>query len=118
MGNRQSLRNFVLIILGNSLLGAPMPMLIILGGLAGLLLAPASELATIPISVQILAGLVAAAPISLFMGKYGRRAGFLVGAAAAIAGLVFIHVKTRAANMGALTFRSLNKREEHESWSR
>ena len=86
MGDRHSLRNFVLIILGNSLLGAPMPMLIILGGLAGLLLAPASELATIPISVQILAGLVAAAPVSLFMGKYGRRAGFLVGAAFAIAG--------------------------------
>ncbi|MCP5083644.1 MAG: MFS transporter [Alphaproteobacteria bacterium] len=84
--DRQSIRNFVLIILGNSVLGAPMPMLIILGGLAGLLLAPASELATIPISVQILAGLLFAAPISLFMGKYGRRAGFLVGAALAILG--------------------------------
>ena len=59
--DRQSLRNFVLIILGSSLLGAPMPMLIILGGLAGLLLAPAGELATIPISIQILAGLVSAA---------------------------------------------------------
>lgn len=84
--DRQPLRNFILIILGNSLLGAPMPMLIILGGLAGLLLAPASELATIPISIQILAGLVSAAPISLFMGKYGRRAGFLAGAAFAILG--------------------------------
>ncbi len=84
--DRQAIRNFVLIILGNSLLGAPMPMLIILGGLAGLLLAPASELATIPISVQILAGLVSAAPISLFMGKYGRRAGFLLGAAFAVMG--------------------------------
>lgn len=39
-------------------------------------------------------------------------------APAAIAGLVFVHVKTRAANMSALTFRSLNKREEHKSWSR
>ena len=38
-------------------------------------------------------------------------------APAAIAGLVFVHVKTRIANMGALTFRSLNKREEHKSWS-
>ncbi|NNF76639.1 MAG: MFS transporter [Rhizobiales bacterium] len=84
--DHQSLRNFVLIILGNSLLGAPMPMLIILGGLAGLLLAPASELATIPISVQILAGLLSAAPVSLFMGKFGRRAGFLVGAAFAVLG--------------------------------
>ena len=36
----------------------------------------------------------------------------------AIAGLVFVHVKTRAANMSALTFRSLNEREEHKSWSR
>ena len=84
--SRQALRNFGLIILSNSLLGAPMPMLIILGGLAGLFLAPASELATIPVSVQILAGLLAAAPVSLFMGKYGRRAGFLLGALFAIAG--------------------------------
>ncbi|MEM1198797.1 MAG: MFS transporter, partial [Pseudomonadota bacterium] len=58
----------------------------ILGGLAGLFLAPASELATIPVSVQILAGLLAAAPVSLFMGKYGRRAGFLLGGLFAIAG--------------------------------
>ncbi|MEM8647943.1 MAG: MFS transporter [Pseudomonadota bacterium] len=84
--SRQALRNFGLIILSNSLLGAPMPMLIILGGLAGLFLAPASELATIPVSVQILAGLLAAAPVSLFMGKYGRRAGFLLGGLFAIAG--------------------------------
>ncbi len=84
--DRQSLRNFAMIILSNVLLGAPMPMLIILGGLAGVFLAPSDALATVPISVQIFAGLIAAAPISLFMGKFGRRAGFLVGGVFAVAG--------------------------------
>ncbi|WP_244430380.1 MFS transporter [Roseivivax halodurans] len=63
-----------------------MPMLIILGGLAGLLLAPSTALATLPPSVQTFAGLVATGPLSLLMGRYGRRVGFVVGGALAIAG--------------------------------
>lgn len=78
--------NFLLILTANAILGAAMPMLIILGGLAGLMLAPSPGLATMAPSVQALAGLVAAAPFSLFMGKFGRRAGFLLGAAIAFVG--------------------------------
>lgn len=63
-----------------------MPMLIILGGLAGLSLAPTPALATFPPSVQMLAGLLAAAPFSLFMGRYGRTTGFAIGGGLAIAG--------------------------------
>ena len=79
-------RNFLLILLANSVLGAAMPMLIILGGLAGLMLAPSAGLATLPPSIQALAGLVATGPFSLFMGKYGRRSGFIVGALVAFTG--------------------------------
>ena len=78
--------NFILIVLGNAILGAPMPMLIILGGLAGILTAPLDELATLPVSVQMLAGLLTAAPMSLFMGRFGRKNGFLLGAALAAVG--------------------------------
>ena len=61
-------------------------MQLILGGLAGLMLAPTPMLATLPSSMQTLAGLVAAAPFSLLMGQLGRRAGFALGAALTLIG--------------------------------
>lgn len=72
-------RNFLGLLLANTILGAAMPMLLILGGLTGLMLAPTPALATLPASVQTLAGLVAAAPFSLLMGRIGRRMGFVIG---------------------------------------
>lgn len=79
-------RNLILILLGNILLGSALPMLIILGVLAGAWLAPQSWLATAPPSVSMLSGIVVASPISMFMGRFGRRAGFLLGAAALFTG--------------------------------
>lgn len=78
--------NFGLLLGANAVLGTALPMMIVLGGLAGLLLAPAESLATLPTSVSTLAGLCAAAPFSLFMGRYGRQAGFILGAIFAAAG--------------------------------
>lgn len=78
--------NFFGLLAANTVLGAAMPMLIILGGLAGLMLAPNMALATIPASLQTLAGLLAAAPFSLLMGRLGRKAGFMIGGGFAIAG--------------------------------
>jgi MFS family permease len=78
--------NFALLLGANAILGTALPMMIVLGGLAGLLLAPAEGLATLPTSVSTLAGLFAAAPFSLFMGRYGRQAGFVLGALFAAAG--------------------------------
>ena len=73
-------RDFLGLLLANTILGAGMPMLLILSGLSGLTLAPSSVFATLPASLQTLAGLLAAAPLSLLMGKMGRSTGFLVGA--------------------------------------
>lgn len=70
----------------NTILSSAMPMLIILSGLAGIMLAPSPIFATFPASVQMLAGLMATGPLSLFMGRFGRRAGFALGAACAILG--------------------------------
>lgn len=78
--------NFLLVLMSATILAIPMPMLIILGGLAGLELAPDENLATLPVSVQMLAGLFAVAPMSVFMGRVGRRTGFLTAAAFALAG--------------------------------
>lgn len=79
-------RNFLGLLLANTILGMAMPMLLILGGLTGLMLAPSPALATLPAAVQTLAGLVAAAPFSLLMGRVGRRTGFVAGALLTVAG--------------------------------
>jgi MFS family permease len=81
-------RSFLGLLGANTVLGTAMPMLIILGGLAGYILAPSVALATLPASLQTLAGLLAAAPFSLFMGRFGRRAGFLLGGVFAMTGSV------------------------------
>lgn len=72
-------RNFAGLFLANTILGAAFPIQLILGGLTGLMLAPSAALATLPSSVQTLAALVAAAPLSLLMGRLGRRVGFALG---------------------------------------
>ncbi len=78
--------NFLLVLLGATVLTIPMPMLIILGGLAGLQLSPGEGLATLPVSVQLLAGLFTATPMSILMGARGRKAGFLLAALFAVLG--------------------------------
>ena len=80
--------NFMGLLLANTILGSAMPMLLILGGLTGLFLAPNATLVTLPASIQALAGLLAAAPFSLLMGRLGRRFGFAIGGVLAIIGAV------------------------------
>ncbi|OCX65754.1 MFS transporter [Thioclava sp. SK-1] len=77
---------YIGLLCANTLLSSVMPMLIILGGLAGLMLAPSPAFATFPPSVQTLAGLLVTGPFSLLMGRYGRRVGFICGAGLAIFG--------------------------------
>lgn len=76
----QSPRNFAMILLANAILGSAMPMLIVLGGLAGLMLAPTPGLTTFPPTIQMLAGVLVTAPVSLLMGRIGRKQGFVIGA--------------------------------------
>jgi hypothetical protein len=71
--------NFIGLLMANTILGFAMPMLLILGGLTGLHLSPNAALVTLPASVQTLAGMLAAAPFSLLMGRFGRRIGFAAG---------------------------------------
>ncbi|MFK7765452.1 MAG: MFS transporter [Roseobacter sp.] len=78
--------SFVALVCANTILGAAMPMLIILGGLAGLMLAPSPTLVTFPPSIQMLAGLLATGPFAWLMGRYGRKVGFFAGGGCAILG--------------------------------
>lgn len=82
----QGAGSYISLLVANTVLASMMPMLIILGGLAGLMLAATPALATLPASLQALAGLLAATPISLLMGRKGRRVGFLSGATIGVLG--------------------------------
>jgi MFS family permease len=87
--NSQAKRNVAVLVAAQSVLGAQMPMIFIVGGLAGQSLATNPCLATLPISLIVLGSMLAATPISGIMQRWGRRVGFLVGATAgAFGGLV------------------------------
>ncbi|MDG2260419.1 MAG: MFS transporter [Paracoccaceae bacterium] len=74
-------RNVFILVLAQAILGAQMPLIFTIGGLAGQSLASNLCFATLPISSIVLGSMTFANPISAFMQKYGRRAGFFLGAA-------------------------------------
>ncbi|HSG67016.1 MAG TPA: MFS transporter, partial [Gammaproteobacteria bacterium] len=80
--DRRAKRNVAVLFFCQAVLGAQMPVHIILGGLAGAVLAENRALATVPISIMVLVSMLTAVPASQLMGRYGRRTGFLIGAAA------------------------------------
>ena len=74
-------RNVVILVIAQAVLGAQMPMLFILAGLAGQSLASNVCFATLPISMIVLGSMIMATPMANLMQRFGRRAGFFVGAA-------------------------------------
>ncbi len=79
-------RNVTVLVLAQAILGAQMPMIFTIGGLAGQSLASNPCFATLPISLIVLASMLSATPMSAIMQRWGRRAGFFVGATGGIAG--------------------------------
>ncbi|SFT83582.1 Predicted arabinose efflux permease, MFS family [Sedimentitalea nanhaiensis] len=86
--DKRAWRNVWVLVAAQAFLGAQMPMIFTIGGLAGQSLASNACLATLPISLIVLGSMLSATPISAVMQKYGRRVGFLLGAAGGTAGAV------------------------------
>ena len=90
-------RNVIVLVLAQAILGAQMPMIFTIGGLAGQTLATNICFATLPISLIVLGSMLTATPMSAIMQRYGRQAGFFLGAAGGtIGGIIgayglFIH---------------------------
>ncbi len=80
------MRNVVVLAFAQAVLGSQLAIHIILGGLAGAVLADGVSLATLPISIVVVVTMLAAPGASLLMGRFGRRYGFLLGAAAGTVG--------------------------------
>lgn len=74
-------RNVVVLVAAQAILGSQMSIIFTVAGLAGQSLAPNACLATLSISLMVIGSMLTAAPLSALMARYGRRAGFLVGAA-------------------------------------
>jgi len=79
-------RNVFVLVAAQAILGAQMPMIFTIAGLAGQGLATNPCWATLPITAAVIGSMLTATPISAFMARYGRRAGFVVGAAGGAAG--------------------------------
>ncbi|MEP1588557.1 MAG: MFS transporter [Tateyamaria sp.] len=79
-------RNVMVLVLAQAILGSQMPMMFVIGGLAGQSLASNICFATLPISLIVLGSMTSATPISALMQRYGRRAGFFVGTMGGAAG--------------------------------
>ena len=73
-------RNVWVLVAAQAILGAQMPMVFTIAGLAGQSLASNPCWATLPISFMVIGSMLTATPLSALMQRYGRRAGFAVGA--------------------------------------
>ena len=84
--DRRAKRNVMVLVAAQAILGAQMPMIFITAGLAGQSLASNPCWATLPISAAVLGSMLSATPLSAFMQRYGRRAGFVLGSTAGAIG--------------------------------
>lgn len=73
-------RNVLVLVAAQAVLGAQLPMIFTIAGLAGSSLAPNACWATLPITMMVIGSMLTATPLSLLMQRFGRRAGFFLGA--------------------------------------
>lgn len=82
-------QNLMILVAAQAILGAQLPLIFTVGGLAGQQLAPNPCLATLPISIIVLGSMLSASPLSAIMQRFGRSVGFAIGAAGgALGGLI------------------------------
>ena len=79
-------RNVAVLVSAQAILGAQMPLIFTVGGLAGWNIAPTPALATLSISLIVFGSMTTAPWLSALMQRYGRRPGFVVGAMGGAAG--------------------------------
>jgi MFS family permease len=81
-----SRRNVWVLVAAQAVLGAQMPMIFTIAGLAGQTLASNACWATLSISIMVIGSMLSATPLSAIMQRYGRRVGFLIGTTAGALG--------------------------------
>ncbi|SCM67791.1 MFS transporter [Donghicola eburneus] len=84
--HKRAKRNVAVLSAAQAILGSQMSMIFVIGGLAGQQLAPNPCLATLPISMIVFGSMTTAPWLSNVMQRYGRKAGFILGAAGGLLG--------------------------------
>jgi len=84
--DRQARRNVIVLVAAQAILGAQMPMIFTIAGLAGQTLASNACWATLSISIMVIGSMLSATPLSTLMQRHGRRAGFVAGTLAGAIG--------------------------------
>ena len=84
--DRLAKRNVTVLVAAQAILGGQMPMIFVVGGLAGGMLTDNPCFATLPISLIVFGSMTTAPWLSPLMQKYGRKTGFFIGAIAGALG--------------------------------
>ena len=100
-------RNVLVLVAAQAILGSQLSMVFIVAGLAGQTLAPNACWATLPITMAVAGSMLSATPLSALMQRFGRRAGFLVGALAGAAGAAICALGLMQASFGLFLLGSL-----------
>lgn len=79
-------RNVLLLAFSQALMLSAVVMSVALGAILGGELAPDKGFATLPIAVMVVGTAIASLPAAMLMRRFGRRTGFLIGAALGLAG--------------------------------
>lgn len=105
--DRRAKRNVAVLVAAQAILGAQMPMIFVIGGLAGGMLATNVCLATLPISFIVFGSMITAPWLSPLMQKHGRRLGFVIGAVAGAVGALVAAYGLYVGSFGILLAGSL-----------
>jgi MFS family permease len=82
----RAVRNLLVLVAAQAVVGSQMPMIFTIAGLAGQSLAGNPCFATLPISLIVAGSMLTARPMSAVMQRWGRRSGFVLGSAGGAAG--------------------------------
>ena len=100
-------RNVIVLIIAQATIGCQMPMMFVVGGLAGNMLSTNPCLATLPISLIVFGSMMTAPWLSALMQRRGRRIGLMVGACGGALGASIAAIGLLNASFGLLLVGSL-----------
>ena len=100
-------RNALLLAAAQACYGSSTTILIATAGLVGAHLAPSMSWATLPVSTFVIGTALTTMPMSLLMKRIGRRAGFMLGAAAGLMGALMAMAAIFTRNFPLFVFATM-----------
>ncbi len=97
-------KNIALLAAAQALLLTNGVTLVAIDGLLGLQLASDKRLATLPITTYVIGGALATLPAAFFMKRFGRRAGFMIGAGLGMLGALISAFAVKIGSFWLLCF--------------